>query len=45
MSGAGKWFIARPVLKDSGPEYFGRTATFNYRPVPPATGSTSMSAS
>jgi hypothetical protein len=44
MSGAGKWFLARPVFKGPGPEFFGRTSG-RYLPPLVVSGSTSMSAS
>jgi len=46
MNGTGKWFLARPAFKGSGPVLSGSNARrYLPPPLPPATGSTSMSAS
>ncbi len=45
MSRAGKWFLARPARKGPGPVFLCKPPGFTYCPLPPVTGSTSMSAS
>jgi hypothetical protein len=45
MCRGGKWFLARPALQDSGPALFRPNGRPYLPPLPPATGSTSMSAS
>jgi hypothetical protein len=45
MNGAGKWFLARPALKGSGPESSGLTPGPYRPPLLLVSGSTSMSAS